>query len=61
MKFAANEIEMKAGAYKFNFEFMLPHSLPSSIEGDCGHVRYVATVIFDTPLWIDRYEIVFFI
>lgn len=61
MKIADEEIELDAVPYKFKFEFMLPHSLPSSIEGDCGHIRYVAKVVFDMPLWIDRYALTLFI
>ncbi|KAK4289898.1 hypothetical protein Pmani_037160 [Petrolisthes manimaculis] len=30
------------GEHTFPFQFLLPHNLPSSFEGVCGHVRYEA-------------------
>ncbi|XP_055306658.1 arrestin domain-containing protein 17-like [Sitodiplosis mosellana] len=50
----SGSIELQPGTYKFTFEFTLPHQLPSSIEGDCGHIRYVAKVVCDMPMWVDK-------
>ena len=29
------------GQHSFPFEFTLPNSIPSSVEGEYGHIRYV--------------------
>lgn len=33
---------------------MLPAGLPTSVEGEFGHIRYIARVVLDIPLWPDR-------
>jgi hypothetical protein len=35
---------LQAGQHTFPFSFILPHNLPSSFEGQFGHVRYYVKV-----------------
>lgn len=50
-----DSIEIPAGAHAYNFEFLLPESLPYSIEGRKGFVRYIAEATLDIP-WGFDYE-----
>lgn len=36
------------------FQCMLPHGLPTSVEGEYGHIRYTASVVLDIPMWPDK-------
>lgn len=36
------------GSHNAEFGFKIPNSWPSSFESEFGHVRYKATVVFDT-------------
>lgn len=51
----ANSTEIPAGAYSYNFEFLLPDSLPYSMEGKKGSIRYKAEATLDIP-WGFDYE-----
>ena len=42
------------GVYNYTFQCQLPPGLPTSLEGEIGHVRYRVRVILDIPLWIDK-------
>lgn len=44
-------MEIERGEHIYNFEFTLPAGLPSSFEGEFGHIRYIATVVLDIPRW----------
>lgn len=44
---------MQPGIYRYIFHCQLPAELPSSLEGDRGHIRYTARVNLDRPLWPD--------
>lgn len=33
---------------------MLPPGLPTSVEGEHGHIRYTARVVLDIPMWPDK-------
>lgn len=45
---------MAPGTYNYTFQCMLPHGLPTSVEGEYGHIRYTARVVLDIPLWPDK-------
>lgn len=48
------EIELKAGDYHYTFQSDLPADLPSSFEGEYGHIRYRTCVVLDIPMWPDK-------
>lgn len=41
-------------SYKYTFQCDLPETLPTSIEGEIGYVRYVVAVHLDRPMWPDQ-------
>lgn len=45
----AGETELSAGVRTYPFTCALPPSLPSSFEGEHGHVRYTIKVVLDRP------------
>ncbi|XP_031619428.1 arrestin domain-containing protein 3-like isoform X2 [Contarinia nasturtii] len=48
---------LDAGQYTYNFEFQLPHDLPSSFEGEHGDIRYNAKLVLIVPWWFnDTYK-----
>ncbi|XP_055294937.1 arrestin domain-containing protein 1-like isoform X2 [Sitodiplosis mosellana] len=51
---SAGKIRLKAGKYKFTFEFILPSNVPSSIEGKIGQIKYTVRVVLDMPLWMNK-------
>lgn len=50
----SGESELAAGAHTFPFTCALPPSLPSSFEGEYGHVRYTIKVTLDRPWKFDQ-------
>lgn len=46
-------MQIERGEHNYEFQFRLPANLPSSFEGDFGHIRYIATVVLDIPNWPD--------
>ncbi|XP_013417446.1 arrestin domain-containing protein 3 [Lingula anatina] len=46
---------LPAGSHTFPFSFQLPHGLPSSFEGDWGHVRYSMLGTIDKPWKFDHH------
>lgn len=50
---------MTPGSYDFTFECALLR-LPTSFEGEYGHIRYTACVVLDIPMWPDKeFEVAF--
>ncbi|XP_055295178.1 uncharacterized protein LOC129564951 [Sitodiplosis mosellana] len=47
------KIYLEAGEYVYNFELQLPLELPSSFEGEYGHIRYSASVVLIIPWGFD--------
>lgn len=45
---------MKPGNYKYIFQCNLPTTLPTSLEGESGYIRYTACVYFDRIMWPDQ-------
>lgn len=50
----SGETELPAGAHTFPFTCALPPQLPSSFEGEYGHVRYTVKVTLDRPWKFDQ-------
>ncbi|CRK99588.1 CLUMA_CG012900, isoform A [Clunio marinus] len=50
----ASETELPAGAHAFPFTCALPPTLPSSFEGEFGHIRYTIKVTLDRPWKFDQ-------
>ncbi|KAL9889873.1 arrestin domain-containing protein 17-like isoform 1-T2 [Glossina fuscipes fuscipes] len=48
------EIELPAGTHTYPFTYALPPILPSSFEGQFGHVRYTIKVTLDRPWKFDQ-------
>lgn len=48
------EIELPAGTHSYPFTCALPPTLPSSFEGEFGHVRYTIKVTLDRPWKFDQ-------
>ncbi|XP_061387438.1 arrestin domain-containing protein 17-like, partial [Musca vetustissima] len=48
------EIELPAGTHTYPFTCALPPTLPSSFEGEFGHVRYTIKVTLDRPWKFDQ-------
>ncbi|XP_067665145.1 arrestin domain-containing protein 3-like [Haliotis asinina] len=51
---SGDDIHLPAGRHTFPFVFQLPPELPSSFEGEHGHVRYTAKGIIDKPWKFDH-------
>ena len=51
--FFAGEIELAQGSYSYPFQCQLPHTLPSSFEGEYGHIRYTVKAVMDRPWKFD--------
>lgn len=49
-----NEINLPAGEHIYPFTCVLPPNLPSSFEGEFGHVRYTVKVVLDRPWKFDQ-------
>lgn len=45
---------LTAGEYSFPFSYVLPYNVPSSFEGEHGHVRYTARAVIDRPWKFDH-------
>lgn len=48
------EIKLEAGEHSYPFSCVLPPTLPSSFEGEFGHVRYTIKVTLDRPWKFDQ-------
>lgn len=48
------EIEIPVGTHIYPFTCLLPPTLPSSFEGEYGHVRYTVKVTLDRPWKFDQ-------
>lgn len=42
------------GSYIYSFQCMLPPELPTSVEANIGHIRYLARVVVDIPMAFDK-------
>lgn len=51
---SGNEITLPAGDHTYPFTCALPQNLPSSFEGEFGHVRYTIKVTLDRPWKFDQ-------
>lgn len=51
---SGNEINLPAGTHVYPFTCALPPTLPSSFEGEFGHVRYTIKVTLDRPWKFDQ-------
>lgn len=47
-------MNLKPATYNYPFICELPFDLPTSLEGNHGHVRYTVSVILDRPMWPDQ-------
>lgn len=52
--YLGQETELPAGTHTYPFSCALPPSLPSSFEGEFGHVRYTIKVTLDRPWKFDQ-------
>lgn len=50
----SGETELASGAHTYPFTCSLPPSIPSSFEGEYGHVRYTIKVTLDRPWKFDQ-------
>lgn len=45
----ASKITLLRGTYCYPFQFQLPENIPSSFEGEYGHVRYTVKATIEKP------------
>lgn len=45
------EINLLPRVYNYKFSFVLPSTIPASVEGIIGYIRYTAVLHIDRPLW----------
>lgn len=43
------EIVIQPGVYSYMFQCSLPPGLPTSVEAETGHIRYIAKVVLNVP------------
>lgn len=48
------ESQLEEGERVYPFNISLPHQLPSTFNGEHGHVRYIAKVTVDIPWGKDK-------
>lgn len=46
--------KLSAGVHRFPFEYVLPHDLPSSMEGVHGNIRYTISFVFTDPFFAEN-------
>lgn len=51
IKFKLGKIRMMPGIYSYRFQCVMPPSIPSSVEGSIGHIRYSACLTIDIPMF----------
>ena len=44
-------VSLEAGTHRYPFMFFLPPTVPSSFEGEVGHVRYTVEATMERPRW----------
>lgn len=54
MCYSGGELELPIGTHIYPFTCLLPPTLPSSFEGEFGHVRYTVKVKLDRPWKFDH-------
>ncbi|RZF46314.1 hypothetical protein LSTR_LSTR010169 [Laodelphax striatellus] len=55
-----SELEIAAGEHVYPFSATLPPLLPSSFDGEHGHVRYTVTATLDRPWKVDQHATAIF-
>lgn len=53
LSFAGN-IKIDAGQYNYDFQCKLPSGMPSSVEAETGHIRYLVRVVMDLQMWPNK-------
>ncbi|XP_058823911.1 arrestin domain-containing protein 17-like isoform X1 [Topomyia yanbarensis] len=51
-----NPLEVVAGSYSYPFSCVIPTNAPASMEGKCGHIRYLVQLTLERP-W--KHDIVY--
>lgn len=51
INFKLGKIRMMPGIYSYRFQCVIPPSIPSSVEGSIGHIRYSACLTIDIPMF----------
>ncbi|KAF4523318.1 hypothetical protein B566_EDAN011797 [Ephemera danica] len=53
-KVRGNDQTLQTGEHAFPFNYVLPANIPSSFEGEHGHVRYTVRAVIDRPWKFDH-------
>lgn len=51
ISFELGKIRMMPGTYSYRFQCVIPPSVPTSVEGSIGHIRYSACLNIDIPMF----------
>lgn len=54
LNYFIGESHLEVGEHVYPFNVSLPHQLPSTFNGEYGHVRYTAKVTIDIPWGKDK-------